>query len=176
MLNDLGLPSGRQRTVIDYFDIEGIRIPKFINEYWTSKQRQNNPIHEVSYRACFKAELPRFFITLISKKGDVVYDPFAGRGTATIEAALLNRNVIANDINPLSNIFSKPRLFIPSYEQVAERLAKIKFRKGLKAEINLSMFYHPDTESEIVSLRNYLIRKKKSKNCIGIVILMDEKI
>jgi len=163
MLNDLGLPSKRKKTVIDFFDVEGIRIPKFINEYWTSKQRQNNPIHEVSYRACFKAELPRFFITSLSKEGDVVYDPFAGRGTTIIEAALLNRSVIANDINPLSTIFSKPRLFIPSYEEAAERLAKIKFRKGLKADINLSMFYHPDTESEIVSLRNYLIRKKKSE-------------
>ena len=142
----------------------GIRIPKFANEYWTSKQRQNNPIHEVSYRACFKAELPRFFITLLSKEGDVVYDPFAGRGTTIIEAALLNRRVIANDINPLSTIFSKSRLFIPSYEEVAERLTKIKIRKGLKADINLSMFYHPDTESEIVSLRNYLIRKKKNKD------------
>lgn len=163
MLNDLGLPSVRKKTVIDFFDIEGIRIPKFINEYWTSKQRQSNPIHEVSYRACFKAELPRFFIKLLTKENDVVYDPFAGRGTTIVEAALLNRSVIVNDINPLSTIFSKPRLFIPSYEEVAERLAKIKFRKGLKADINLSMFYHPDTKSEIVSLRNYLIRKKKSE-------------
>ncbi len=153
----------KKKTIKDFFYVDGIRIPKFINEYWTSKQRQNNPIHEVSYRACFKAELPRFFITLLSKEKDVVYDPFAGRGTTTIEAALLNRSVIANDINPLSTIFSKPRLFIPSYEQVEERLAKIKFRKRLKADINLSMFYHPDTESEIVSLRNYLVSKKKNE-------------
>ena len=153
----------KKKTVKDFFYVDGIRIPKFINEYWTSKQRQNNPIHEVSYRACFKAELPRFFITFLSKEKDVIYDPFAGRGTTIIEAALLNRSVIANDINPLSTIFSKPRLFIPSYEQVEERLAKIKFRKRLKADINLSMFYHPDTESEIVSLRNYLVRKKKNE-------------
>jgi len=92
-----------------------------------------------------------------------VYDPFAGRGTTIIEAASLNRNAIANDINPLSTIFCKPRLFIPSLEEVEERLNKIKFRSGLNADIDLSMFYHPDTESEIVSLKNYLIRKKKNK-------------
>jgi hypothetical protein len=149
--------------VIDYFDFGGIKIPKFINEFWTSKQRQNNPIHEVSYRACFKAELPRFFINILTKEKDIVYDPFAGRGTTTIEAALLNRNVIANDINPLSTILSKPRLFIPTYKEVETRLDKIKFRKELKADIDLSMFYHPDTESEIVSLRNYLIKRKKNK-------------
>ena len=99
----------------------------------------------------------------MTKEKDVVYDPFAGRGTTIIEAALLNRNIIANDINPLSTIFSKPRLFIPSYDDVEERLNKLKFRKGLQADIDLSMFYHPDTESEIVSLRNYLIKKKRNE-------------
>ncbi|MCW8961962.1 MAG: site-specific DNA-methyltransferase, partial [Ignavibacteriaceae bacterium] len=100
---------------------------------------------------------------ILTKEKDIVYDPFAGRGTTTIEAALLNRNEIANDINPLSTILSKPRLFIPTYKEVETRLDKIKFRKELKADIDLSMFYHPDTESEIVSLRNYLIKRKKNK-------------
>ena len=105
--------SGIKKTAIDYFEFDDMRIPRFVNEFWTSKQRQNNPIHEISYRACYKAELPRFFISLLSKEKDVVYDPFSGRGTTIIEAALLKRNVIANDINPLSTFLSKPRLFIP---------------------------------------------------------------
>jgi DNA modification methylase len=92
-LNDSNVLTKRKKTIVEYFEVEGIRIPKFINEFWTSKQRQSNPIHEVSYRACFKAELPRFFIKLLTKENDVVYDPFAGRGTTIIEAALLNRNV-----------------------------------------------------------------------------------
>ena len=162
-LDDLNTNSEKIKTVIDYFEFDGAQIPRFINEFWTSKQRQNNPIHEVSYRACFKAELPRFFIKLLTKETDVIYDPFAGRGTTIIEAALLNRDIIANDINPLSTILSKPRLFIPSYEDVEKRLAEIKFRSNVKANIDLSMFYHPDTESEIVSLRNYLIRRKKNE-------------
>lgn len=162
-LNDLRNPSLKRKTELEYFESEGIRVPRFVNEFWTSKQRQNNPIHEVSYRACFKAELPSFFIRLLTKEKDVVYDPFAGRGTTIIEAALLNRNVMANDINPLGTVFSKPRLFIPSIEEVEERLEKIKFKNGLKADIDLSMFYHPDTESEIASLRNYLIKRKKNE-------------
>lgn len=161
-LNDSNVLTKRKKTVVEYFEAEGIRIPKFINEFWTSKQRQGNPIHEVSYRACFKAELPRFFIKLLTKENDVVYDPFSGRGTTIIDAALLNRNIIANDINPLSAVFSRPRLFIPSLQEIESRLKKIKFRKGLKADIDLSMFYHQDTESEIVSLRNYFIKKKRN--------------
>jgi len=151
------------KTVINYLETGGIQVPRYINEFWTSKQRQSNSLHEISYRACYKAELPNFFITLLSKPGNIIYDPFSGRGTTIIEAALLNRNIIANDINPLSTILSKPRLFIPSLDDIEARLNKIKFSSGLKAEINLSMFYHPKTESEIVSLRNYLIRKKKNE-------------
>ena len=80
-----------KNTVLDYFKFEDNLFPRFVNEFWTSKQRQNNPIHEISYRACYKAELPRFFISLLSNEKDVVYDPFSGRGTTIIEAALLNR-------------------------------------------------------------------------------------
>jgi len=152
----------KTKTKIEYFDCSGLQIPRYINEYWTSKQRQNNPIHEISYRACYKAELPRFFITLLSKQNDITYDPFSGRGTTVIESALLNRYIIANDINPLSTILSKPRLIVPSPNEVEDRLNQIKFRVGLKADIDLSMFYHPETESEIVSLRNYLKREKKN--------------
>jgi hypothetical protein len=140
--------------------IDETTIQKYIGEFWTSKQRQNNPLHEISYRACFKAELPRLFINSLTKEGNVVYDPFSGRGTTIIEAALLNRNIIANDINPLSIILSKPRLFIPPVNDVETRLKEINFSENEEAEIDLSMFYHPKTESEIVSLKNYLADKK----------------
>jgi DNA modification methylase len=160
--NFIASDSKKIKTKIEYFECSELRVPRYVNEYWTSKQRQSNPLHEISYRACYKAELPRFFIKLLSKENDIVYDPFTGRGTTIIEASLLNRKIISNDINPLSTILSKPRLFIPSLDEVEGRLNKIKFRRGLKATIDLSMFYHPETESEILSLRNYLIKKKKN--------------
>ncbi|MBK9096908.1 MAG: site-specific DNA-methyltransferase [bacterium] len=150
------------KTNVDIVEINGERVIRFTNEFWTSKQRQNNSLHEISYRACFKAELPRFFISLLTREKDFVYDPFAGRGTTIVEAALLNRNVIANDINPLSTILSKPRLSVPSFGDVENRLKKIRFNSGLKADFDLSMFYHEDTESEIVSLRNYLIKRREN--------------
>jgi DNA modification methylase len=150
-------------TRIEQIAIDNLlTIPKFTNEFWTSKQRQANSIHEVSYRACFKPQLPKFFIELLTKPGDVVYDPFAGRGTTVIEAALLNRNVIANDINPLSEILCKPRLFIPDFNSLQKRLNEIPIRNEIKQDIDLTMFFHPDTLNEILSIRSYLIDKKNS--------------
>ena len=93
-----------------------------------------------------------------------MYDPFAGRGTTSIEAGLLNRNIISNDINPLSQILTKPRLEIPILEEILNRLKKIQIDDTNRAEIDLSMFYHKKTESEIISLKNYLYSKKKENS------------
>jgi DNA methylase len=138
-------------------------IPRHVGEFWTSKQRQASSIHEISYRACFKPQLPRYFIERYSAEGNVVYDPFMGRGTTLIEAALMNRNVIGNDVNPLSRILTEPRLNIPTLDEVERRLSKITMSKKLKANIDLSMFFHPDTEAEIVSLQKYLAKRKKER-------------
>ena len=144
-----------RETMVDELILGSTKYSKFVNEFWTAKQRQSNSIHEISYRACYKPELPNFFIDIFTKEGDVVYDPFAGRGTTLIEAALLNRQIIANDVNPLSKILTQPRLKIPTIQDIQARLDQIKFC-GQRADIDLSMFFHRDTESEIVSLKDNL--------------------
>ena len=80
------------------------------SEFWTSKQRQGSKIHEISYRACFKPQLPAYFIERFTNYGDVVYDPFMGRGTTPIEATLRGRIPYGNDINPLSRVLTEPRI------------------------------------------------------------------
>ena len=35
-----------------------LNVPVYEAELWTSRQRQASPIHEISYRACFKPQLP----------------------------------------------------------------------------------------------------------------------
>ncbi|MDD1717705.1 MAG: site-specific DNA-methyltransferase, partial [Methanoregulaceae archaeon] len=139
-----------------------IAVPRFINEFWTSGQRKGSSIHEISYRACFKPQLPGFFIERLTLPGDIVYDPFSGRGTTVIEAALRGRRIISNDINPLSSILTRPRLFIPPIQEVASRLGEVVIDKGASAEIDLSMFFHPRTEAQIVSLRRYLAGRDSS--------------
>ena len=144
----------------DYIQIENNKIKRITGEFWTSRQRQASSLHEVSYRACFKPQLPNYFITKYTKKNDVVYDPFGGRGTTAIEAALNGRNIIQNDINPISEILSSARLQIPNIEEVKKRLISIKLDKSLKSDIDLSMFYEKNTLIEILSLRKYLIHKR----------------
>ncbi len=154
------IPPAPRPTIKEIVYMREIAVPLYINEYWTSRQRQTSSIQEISYRACFKPQLPRFFIELLTGPGNTVYDPFAGRGTTTLEAALLGRKVIANDINPLSRILTEPRLNPPSGESIKKRLQEIPFRGEAVQDLDLSMFYHPRTETELLSLREYLNHKK----------------
>ena len=149
-------------TPTDNKVIDGFPCPFAVSEFWTSRQRQSNRIHQVSYRACFKPELARYFIERYSAPGDIVYDPFAGRGTTAIESALLDRQVVANDINPLSRQLCEPRLRIPNPDDVADRLNAIPDLPSLRPDIDLSMFYHQRTLTEILSLRAYLVERRLS--------------
>ena len=151
-------PEKRARTSQPPRRING--VPVYEQEFWTSRQRQANPLHEVSYRGCFKPQLPAYFIDRLSKPGDIIYDPFSGRGTTAVEAALMGRNVIVNDVNPLSAILTRPRLEAPLIASIDVRLRAIKLTAKRRNDIDLSMFYHPDTERELLNLRAYLAERR----------------
>ena len=138
-----------------------IDLPVFINEFWTSKQRAASSLHEISYRACFKPQLPRFFINRLTKAGDIVYDPFMGRGTTPLEARLLGRIPAGCDINPLSRILLEPRFSPPSEAEVAERLNTMPDATPKLSDFNeLKVFYHPNTLRQIITLRKYLLDRE----------------
>lgn len=132
-------------------------IPYFINEFWTSGQRRAHSIHEVSYRACFKPQLPEFFISRLTQPGDGVYDPFMGRGTTPVQAALQARRPMGNDINPLSVMLTRPRLAPPSLVEIEERLRELPWSDGEIERDDLLAFYHPETLRRICALRRYLL-------------------
>ncbi len=134
-------------------------VPVFVNEFWTSKQRAASSLHEISYRACFKPQLPRFFIDRLTAENDTVYDPFLGRGTTMIEAALLGRRVAGCDINPLSSILTAPRLRPPTVRDVRDRLVNLDWNYEGELNEELLTFYHPDTLREICALRSHLLSR-----------------
>ncbi len=144
------------RSAKTIVSIAGQRVPFFTNEFWTSKQRAAHSLHEISYRACFKPQLPRFFVERLTQPGEVVYDPFMGRGTTLLESALLGRTSWGCDLNPLCAALVRPRLAPPTVDAVAERLRAICFDADVEQPKPLSVFYHPVTLREICSLRHYL--------------------
>ena len=133
---------------------------KAINEFWTSAQRQGNSLHEISYRACFKPQLPAFFISRLTEIGEGVYDPFMGRGTTLLEAFLQGRKPLGNDINPLSAALLEPRINPPTYEEVEVRLNQISLGEAEESYPELEVFFHPDTLRQIIALKEYFLRRE----------------
>jgi hypothetical protein len=149
-------------------DGQPTEVPTCINEFWTSKQRAAHSLHEVSYRACFKPQLPRFFIDRLTRPGDRVYDPFMGRGTTVLEAALLGRRPVGCDVNPLSAILAGPRLDPPTVEEVTGRLQRLDLSGEVLVPEELTVFYHRDTLVEICSLRAYLLERAARNELDGV--------
>jgi hypothetical protein len=134
-------------------------VDTFVNEFWTSRQRAAHSLHEISYRACFKPQLPRFFIERLTQPGDVVYDPFMGRGTTVLEAALMGRIPVGCDVNPLSAALVTPRLRPATLPGITSALSGIDLDGGGDGPTDLLTFYHPDTLREICALRQALLSK-----------------
>src|SRR5204862_4679527 len=53
------------------------------------------------------ANVVRAYIERFSRAGDTVLDPFGGTGVTAIEAFLLGRRAIQNDLNPFANFIAK---------------------------------------------------------------------
>lgn len=137
-------------------------VPYFFNEFWTARQRQAHSIHEVSYRACFKPQLPDFFIERLTSPGGTVYDPFMGRGTTPVQAALRGRVGAGNDVNPLSVLLTRPRIAPPSMAAIKARLDSLNLTGGDIEHDDLLVFYHPETLAEIEALRAYFLNRDAS--------------
>jgi DNA modification methylase len=138
--------------------------PIKLGEFWTAKQRYGHPIHEVSYRACYKPQLPAYFIDRYAEPGQLIYDPFMGRGTTLIEAKLLGHNVIGNDVNPLSIILTAPRLCEQNLEKITQRIEQITLPEVEIEDKDLLVFFEQQTLAELYGWRGYF----KARQATGI--------
>jgi SAM-dependent methyltransferase len=163
-----GRPTRRALTSVGLAKARPIVVETFVNEFWTSKQRAAHSLHEVSYRACFKPQLPRFFIDRFTVPGELVYDPFMGRGTTLVEAALCGRTPAGCDINPLSGILARPRLAPPTLEEIVDRLASLDLSLTSSYAGELEVFYHPETLRDLCALRQYLLARESDGRLDGV--------
>jgi hypothetical protein len=139
-----------------------IEVPAFVNEFWTARQRQASSLHEISYRACFKPQLPRFFIERLTQPGERVHDPFMGRGTTPLEAALLGRIPSGCDVNPLSAVLTRPRLCPPTLDDIAARIRTLPLDHPADEPEELLAFYHPEVLRALSSLKRYFLERSST--------------
>jgi DNA methylase len=79
---------------------------------WKDQQRLwGHSLHPMcSYLASFPAALAHAFIARWSRPGDVVLDPFSGRGTTPLQACAEGRIGVGNDLNPFAHVLTAAKV------------------------------------------------------------------
>ncbi|MEO8571886.1 MAG: DNA methyltransferase, partial [Chloroflexota bacterium] len=104
---------------------------------WKDQQRLwGHTFHPMcSYLASFPAALTHAFIARYSRPGDVVLDPFSGRGTTPLQACAEGRIGVGNDLNPFAHLLTAAKVEPATRAQAATRLAQLRLAwNGVSAD------------------------------------------
>lgn len=120
-----------------------------------SKLQQLSP-----YVGKMKSGMARALVARFSRAGDTVLDPFSGSGVVPLEAALLGRRALANDLSPYAYTLTRGKLEAPATLHTALRRAEDAL-KAVDAEapgVDLDEvpewvreFFHPRTLRETIA-------------------------
>lgn len=125
-----------------------------------------NTIHP--YPAKFIPQIPRHFIEKFSKVGETIYDPFIGSGTTAVEANILGRNALGNDINELAILISKVKttpidiskfrlidnLLNHTYKEINKYYKNEKVKIVKPDIINIDAWFKDHVISELIIIKN----------------------
>jgi len=129
--------------------------------------------------AMFPPSLPHYFIRRFTEPGDIVLDPFSGRGTTAVEAMAQNRIGIGNDLNDLAVALTKGKLANPDLDRVLKRLDSLEKGYSRKDWLTFSgmpdkirMIYHPETQKHLMYLKLNLDWKNDDVDAFLTMVLM----
>jgi hypothetical protein len=99
-----------------------------------------------------------------TEKGDIVLDPFSGRGTTVFQSLLSDREGIGGDTNSVAVCVSRAKANAPPLANVLRRLDHLEstFRKARRRrvldgdQIFFSMCFHQSTLQQVLHLRSEL--------------------
>jgi len=119
-----------------------------------------------SYQGMFPAKVAHFFIHQYSNPGDVVVDPFSGRGTVPLQARVAGRRAISNDLNPLAYVLSRSKVAPPTWEEILSYLNWLEqayqAAPGFEPTVpgDIRMLFHPNTLRQICFIRDALLKRE----------------
>jgi len=103
---------------------------------WKDQQRLwGHSFHPMcSYLASFPAALAHAFIARYSRRGDVVLDPFSGRGTTALQAGAEGRIGVGNDLNPFAHLLTASKVEPAGPAEARTRLAALRLAWAADSE------------------------------------------
>lgn len=154
-------------------------IENFVTPWANEKARNFDSWHSMcSYLGAFPPSLANYFIRYFTKEGDLVFDPFAGRGTTSLESRILNRKSLATDLNPIALALSEAKNGRLSKEEIFIRIDELeqKYDQSLYQQeanaqpVEVHLIFHPRTLAQLCYLRRKLLKSEQQidKYLIGI--------
>src|SRR5919198_2377781 len=144
-----------------------------------------------TYSAKYIPQIPRYLISNLTKRNDLVLDNFIGSGTTLVESKILGRHAIGVDINPLACLVAKVKttnIQKPNLEKISaiSRSIKqdiLKLRAGSGYNSSTLAFNVQDSESInnnndclLVNIPHPNILKWFHKNVISELLTIKSKI
>lgn len=113
-----------------------VRAVRGVASQWhRAPRRWGHRLHGMcSYLAMFPPAIPHVFIHWLTQAGDVVYDPFSGRGTTVLEACLAGRVGLGSDANPLAWLLTSAKCAPPTHDEINRRLDALSSRCSPKID------------------------------------------
>ena len=132
---------------------------------------KRNRLHSICpYFAMFPEQFVRKHVIAHTDSGDVVFDPFAGRGTTVLESILLDREGFGTDLNPVAVCLSNAKANPPGEGALMRRIRELE--KGAReAEPDIqpdpffALCFHEETLRQIVHLRAELCWRTDPVDC-----------
>jgi hypothetical protein len=132
------------------------------------------------YFAMFPESFAEQWIDKLSEPGDLVVDPFCGRGTTPFQGLLMKRRVDANDISPVAYCITKAKTNAPALATLRTRITKLE-RAWIEAALQpaiaeLPEFYRhafaPRTLSQLMFLRSALKWRTSNVDCMVAALVL----
>lgn len=152
-----------------------------IEPEWKAQQRLwGHGFHPMcSYLASFPAALSHAFIARYSRPGDVVLDPFAGRGTVPLQASAEGRIGVGNDLNPFAHLLTASKVEPATAAEARTRLVRLRLAwpaaahdyigraRSIQADpahggpqpvpAEVAIAFHPTTFGQVLYMRDRLV-------------------
>lgn len=120
-----------------------------------------------SYMAMFPPAMPHVFIEWLTEPGDVVYDPFSGRGTTILEACLSGRSGAGSDANPLAWLLGAAKSAPPRARSLSSRLDQLchqspaRYPDQTEVPRHIRMLFAPSVLRQLLWIRTQLKRSSR---------------
>ena len=132
------------------------------------------------YFAMFPETFVETWVERLTKPGDVVLDPFCGRGTTPFQSLLLERQAIASDINPVAYCITKAKTNAPAASVVRRRITQLQKEYSLRAcepaRRKMAEFfqyaYTRETLRQLLYLRDALDWERKGADCMIAALIL----